>query len=116
MRSMDPRSALHRHFGHPSFRPGHEEIVRAALSGHDFRPDYRALADAAHRCRRADGAPGRPPILAFTATATPEVKEDIVRLLGLEDPEIFAAGFDRPNLFLDVRKVSGEIEKRALLP
>ncbi len=84
--------------------------------GHDFRPDYRALAEAAGRCRRADGAPGRPPILAFTATATPEVRQDIVLLLGLSDPEVFVAGFDRPNLFLDVRKVSGEIEKRALLP
>ena len=84
--------------------------------GHDFRPDYRALAEAARSCRRADGAPGRPPILAFTATATPEVREDIVGLLGLKDPEVFVAGFDRPNLFLDVLKVSGEIEKRALLP
>ncbi|MFY9551917.1 MAG: ATP-dependent DNA helicase RecQ [Thermoanaerobaculia bacterium] len=84
--------------------------------GHDFRPDYRALADAARRCRRADGAPGRPPILAFTATATPEVRRDIVGLLGLENPQIFVAGFDRPNLFLDVQRVSGEIEKRALLP
>ena len=84
--------------------------------GHDFRPDYRALASAARSCRRADGTPGRPPILAFTATATPEVRRDIVGLLGLEDPEIFVAGFDRPNLYLDVRKVSGEIEKRALLP
>ncbi len=84
--------------------------------GHDFRPDYRALADAAKSCRRADGKPGRPPILAFTATATPEVRQDIVELLGLESPQIFVAGFDRPNLFLEVRRVSGEIEKRALLP
>ena len=84
--------------------------------GHDFRPDYRSLAAAADRCRRADGLPGRPPILAFTATATPEVRDDIVALLGLLDPEVFVAGFDRPNLFLDVRRVSGEIEKRGLLP
>ena len=84
--------------------------------GHDFRPDYRGLAEAAGRCRRADGAPGRPPILAFTATATPEVRDDIVALLGLVTPDVSVAGFDRPNLFLDVRKVSGEIEKRALLP
>jgi len=84
--------------------------------GHDFRPDYRSLAAAARSCRRADGNAGRPPILAFTATATPEVRQDIVGLLGLEDPEVFVAGFDRPNLFLDVRRVSGEIEKRALLP
>ncbi len=84
--------------------------------GHDFRPDYRNLAEAAARCRRADGGPGRPPILAFTATATPEVREDIIALLGLVSPDVSVAGFDRPNLFLDVRKVSGEIEKRALLP
>jgi ATP-dependent DNA helicase RecQ len=84
--------------------------------GHDFRPDYRGLADAARACRRADGAPGRPPVLAFTATATPEVRSDIVALLGLVNPEVFVAGFDRPNLRLDVRRVSGEIEKRRLLP
>ncbi len=84
--------------------------------GHDFRPDYRRLAEAAGRCRRADGAPGRPPIIAFTATATPEVREDIVALLGLAAPAVFVAGFDRPNLFFDVRRVSGELEKRALLP
>ena len=83
--------------------------------GHDFRPDYRTLAEAAQRCRRADGEPGRPPILAFTATATPEVRDDIVGLLGLVDPEVFVAGFDRPNLHLDVLRVSGEIEKRARL-
>jgi ATP-dependent DNA helicase RecQ len=84
--------------------------------GHDFRPDYRRLAEAAGSCRRADGAPGRPPVLAFTATATPEVRDDIVALLGLRDPETFVAGFDRPNLFLEVRRVSGEIEKRSCLP
>jgi ATP-dependent DNA helicase RecQ len=84
--------------------------------GHDFRPDYRRLPEAAGRCRRADGAPGRPPIIAFTATATPEVREDIVTLLGLARPRVFVAGFDRPNIFFDVRRVSGELEKRALLP
>lgn len=113
-------------FASASFRRLLEEtpIARFAVDeahcvsewGHDFRPDYRTLADAARRCRRGDGAAGRPPILAFTATATPEVREDIVELLGLERPEVFVAGFDRPNLFPDVRKVSGEIEKRALLP
>jgi len=43
--------------------------------GHDFRPDYRRLRAAAVRCRRSDGEPGRPPIAAFTATATPEVRD-----------------------------------------
>jgi ATP-dependent DNA helicase RecQ len=84
--------------------------------GHDFRPDYRMLAAAAAACRRSDGAAGRPPILAFTATATPEVRDDIVALLGLSEPDVFVAGFDRPNLRLDVRRVSGEIEKRRILP
>ena len=84
--------------------------------GHDFRPDYRRLSEAAAQCRRADGAEGRPPVIAFTATATPEVRDDIVTLLALANPEVFVAGFDRPNLFFDVRRVSGELEKRALLP
>src|SRR5438105_6314214 len=102
--------------GAPLARCAVDEAHCVSEWGHDFRPDYRSLAEAANGCRRADGAAGRPPILAFTATATPEVREDIVRLLGLREPEIFAAGFDRPNLFLDVRRVSGEIEKRELLP
>src|SRR6266545_1563665 len=84
--------------------------------GHDFRPDYRRLAEAAGKCRRADGREGRPPVIAFTATATPEVRDDILTLLALVEPEVFVAGFDRPNLFFDVRRVSGELEKRALLP
>ena len=84
--------------------------------GHDFRPDYRRLAEAAGRCRRADGAEGRPPVIAFTATATPEVREDILALLALVNPEVFVAGFDRPNIYFDVRRVSGELEKRVLLP
>jgi ATP-dependent DNA helicase RecQ len=84
--------------------------------GHDFRPDYRRLRDAARACRRGDGSPGRPPIAAFTATATPEVRDDIVDLLGLARPRVFVAGFDRPNIHLHVRPVSGDIEKREILP
>lgn len=84
--------------------------------GHDFRPDYRRLADAAHECRRSDGGTGRPPVLAFTATATPEVRDDIVALLGMQDPRVFVSGFDRPNIELHVRPVTGDREKRTLLP
>jgi ATP-dependent DNA helicase RecQ len=53
---------------------------------------------------------------AFTATATPEVREDIVQLLGLSAPHVVVAGFDRPNISLSVRPVSGDIEKHQLLP
>lgn len=84
--------------------------------GHDFRPDYRALRDAAGLCRRSDGRSGRPPMAAFTATATPEVRDDIVHLLGLVEPRVVVAGFDRPNIELSVRPVSGDIEKHQLLP
>ena len=84
--------------------------------GHDFRPDYRRLRAAAGDCRRSDRHPGRPPIAAFTATATPEVRTDIVELLGLSTPRSVIAGFDRPNIELHVRPVSGDTEKHALLP
>ncbi len=59
--------------------------------GHDFRPDYFRLADAA-RWLKAEA------IIASTATATPQVATDVVRRLGLRDPVRVATGFDRPNL------------------
>ena len=83
--------------------------------GHDFRPDYRRLRDAVQLCRCADGGV-RPPMAAFTATATPEVRDDIVDLLGLAAPTVVVAGFDRPNISLHVRPVSGDTEKHQLLP
>jgi ATP-dependent DNA helicase RecQ len=83
--------------------------------GHDFRPDYRRLRAAADQCRRADGQPGRPPMAALTATATPEVRDDIVGLLGLREPRVIVAGFDRPNIHPRVRPVSGEDGKQQLL-
>jgi ATP-dependent DNA helicase RecQ len=59
--------------------------------GHDFRPDYFRLADAARWLKAAA-------IVASTATATPQVAADIVRRLGLRDPVTVTTGFDRPNL------------------
>jgi ATP-dependent DNA helicase RecQ len=53
---------------------------------------------------------------AFTATATPEVRDDVVALLGLVNPRVFVAGFDRPNIRLEVRRVTGDREKRVVLP
>jgi ATP-dependent DNA helicase RecQ len=74
--------------------------------GHDFRPDYAGLGQVRKRLRP-------PRTVALTATATPEVREDIVRSLLMKDPQVFVAGFDRPNLFLEVVPVSGEEERRS---
>ncbi len=84
--------------------------------GHDFRPDYRRLRAAAAACRTSDGRSGRPPIAAFTATATPEVRDDVIALLGLESPQTLVAGFDRPNIHLRVDRIEDEEEKHARLP
>ena len=53
---------------------------------------------------------------AFTATATPEVRDDIVALLGLEAPHVLVSGFDRPNIHLRVMRVEDEEDKNDLLP
>jgi len=74
--------------------------------GHDFRPDYSGLGQVRKRLRP-------PRTVALTATATPEVREDIVRSLLMKDPQVFVAGFDRANLSLEVLPVSGEEERRA---
>ena len=67
--------------------------------GYDFRPDYARLGQILERLRPPNAA-------AFTATATEEVRTDIVRNLGFEDPHIMVSGFDRPNLELSVRETS----------
>jgi len=59
--------------------------------GHDFRPEYRRLAELRSML------PGVP-IAAYTATATPRVRDDIVRQLQLRDPAVLVGVFDRPNL------------------
>lgn len=65
--------------------------------GQDFRPSYLKIADF------LAFLPQRPTVAAFTATATAEVQQDIARLLALRDPVCTVTGFDRPNLFFDVR-------------
>src|SRR5437764_5368362 len=74
--------------------------------GHDFRPDYFRLADAA----RALGARA---IMASTATATPQVATDIAKRLGLRDPVRVTTGFDRPNLSFAVVPCRSTLEKHA---
>lgn len=76
--------------------------------GHDFRPDYRLLGGAISAC-------GRPPVAAFTATATPQVRDDIAKSLDLRDPFISVTGFNRPNLKLSVIRCRGARAKLAEL-
>jgi ATP-dependent DNA helicase RecQ len=76
--------------------------------GHDFRPDYRQLDRALAAC-------GRPPVAGFTATATPRVREDVARSLGMRDPLILVTGFNRPNLRLSALRCRGEAGKREAL-
>ena len=74
--------------------------------GHDFRPDYTRLAEIRQLL-------GQPTTIALTATATPEVQQDIIRQLGLtpNDVRLFHEGIDRPNLKLDIVRTWGDDEK-----
>jgi ATP-dependent DNA helicase RecQ len=72
--------------------------------GHDFRPDYLRLKGVVERLNH-------PPVAALTATATPDVRRDIITQLGLKQPIIFVAGFDRPNLRFQVKRVEGDEDK-----
>jgi ATP-dependent DNA helicase RecQ len=76
--------------------------------GHDFRPEYLELGAAAE-------ALGRPPILALTATAAAPVRDEIVSVLRLRDPDIIVKGFDRPNIWLGVERFHDEESKERAL-
>lgn len=65
--------------------------------GQDFRPSYLKIAEFVR------SIPRRPVVAAFTATATERVKDDIVEILELNDPTVITTGFDRPNLYFEVR-------------
>jgi ATP-dependent DNA helicase RecQ len=69
--------------------------------GHDFRPDYLRLPKALERL-------GHPTVIACTATATEEVAREIHLRLGLRDPLMIRAGFDRPNLSFDTITLEGK--------
>ncbi len=66
--------------------------------GHDFRPSYRSIASF------IEGLESRPAVAAFTATATAEVKNDVIKQLGLINPNVIITGFDRKNLYFSVQK------------
>lgn len=72
--------------------------------GHDFRPDYLRLKAVSQSLNAGQ-------TLALTATATPYVRSDIIQQLGLNKPQTFVSGFDRPNLTIDVVHTEKEREK-----
>jgi ATP-dependent DNA helicase RecQ len=72
--------------------------------GHDFRPDYMRLGEALEHL-------DRPQVVALTATATPEVREDILRTLQLRDPFVTIRGFERPNLSLNITQTKNNGDK-----
>jgi len=76
--------------------------------GHDFRPDYFRLGDAARKL-------GAKNISAFTATATQRVAKDIARRLGLTEPVVVQTGFDRPNISFTVVSCNGAADEKARL-
>ncbi len=67
--------------------------------GQDFRPSYLKILEFVQSLKK------RPVVSAFTATATVEVREDILCVLGLRDPQVLVTGFDRKNLFFSVEQV-----------
>jgi ATP-dependent DNA helicase RecQ len=73
--------------------------------GHDFRPDYLGL-------KHVIEALNHPPTVAMTATASNEVRKEIIQRLGLQNPSVFVHGFDRPNISLRVDLFSSRNEKR----
>lgn len=73
--------------------------------GHDFRPDYLAIREVVQSLQP-------PRLAAFTATATPEVREEIGTALGMHDPALFVRGFRRPDLRLEVRRARTEDERQ----
>ncbi|HEY8803716.1 MAG TPA: DNA helicase RecQ, partial [Clostridium sp.] len=75
--------------------------------GHDFRPSYAAISGLIEKL------PGRPIIAAFTATATEEVRLDVIKLLKLREPDVYVTGFNRENLSFTV--IRGENKRDFVL-
>lgn len=81
-----------------------DEVHCISEWGHDFRPEYRRIRSIIHEL-------GDLPIIALTATATPKVREDIIKNLQMENATLFKGSFFRKNLFYDVRpKVNAKVQ------
>ncbi len=81
--------------------------------GHDFRPAYLSLRDVVRRLAPDGGR--RPPVLALTATATPEVMADILKQLAIEGARVVNTGIARPSLVFEVVPTVNAEAKRARL-
>lgn len=81
-----------------------DEAHCASQWGHDFRPSYTRIAHVIKRMNK------RPIVSAFTATATLEVKEDLIHILELDNPYVLLTGFDRDNLYLEVVKPQNKMK------
>jgi len=78
--------------------------------GHDFRPEYRRIRTMVNSIN------GEIPVVALTATATPKVREDIVKNLNMEDENTFISSFNRDNLYYEVRpKVKKEQTVKSII-
>ena len=76
--------------------------------GHDFRPDYRIISET---CDKISANLNKK---ALTATATPKVKDDIIKNLNLKNYKIFQSSFNRPNLFYEIRKKDSSIDRQII--
>ena len=82
-----------------------DEVHCVSQWGQDFRPSYLKIVEF------IDRLPRRPVVGAFTATATQPVREDVTRILQLRNPRIVTTGFDRSNLYFEVRTAKDKMEQ-----
>ena len=76
--------------------------------GHDFRPEYRKIKSV------VDSIEKKIPIMALTATATPKVRHDIQKNLGMLNAEVFLSSFNRPNIYYEVRNKTKDVDKEII--
>jgi ATP-dependent DNA helicase RecQ len=85
-----------------------DEAHCVSLWGHDFRPEYKRLAEVRRQL-------GNPATIAVTATATKQVQKDILAMLGLDKPKVHVTGFDRTNLSYACRRFEKNADKTPAL-
>jgi len=76
--------------------------------GHDFRPEYRKIKQT------IDSLKQNIPIMALTATATPKVRHDIQKNLGMLDADVFLSSFNRPNMYYEIREKTEDVDKEVV--